>query len=229
MVQVALREQVVGMEIVGHQRKVAVVPRVHQGDELLEIFGLGPLADHDVHPQPELFPGLLPPGAFMIRADAGGDIGVEVPAGEERGVAVADAAGKGVQFIQDRIAPGKDPGVVHHLGEPQDPPFPPKGFQVCGGKRGPRGLEPGRGNAGGEQKIDIDGKTRTRLQHEPDAVIPQDVGDLVGIRHDRRRSPREDGPRQFPGASSVLSGCMWASMNPGLMNAPPASITSGES
>jgi len=195
-VEMAVTQDIVGMEVIGDEAALGQGPRVDEGQQGGEVLRLGPLADHDVHPQAELFPGLAKDSAFVIGTEPCRNIGAQVPAGEQWGMAVPGPVVKGRDLFQDGGVGEDNAGVVHHLRQPQNPRMVLEGEQVGRGERGPRCLQVGRGDAGWEHEVKIDGQPLGGVEDKTDAPCAQDVGQLVGIGDDGRCSVGQDRPGQ---------------------------------
>ena len=88
VVDVALLQQVAGVLVVAAEHAPVGVLGGQQGQQGLQIPGGGALPDHDELAPLQLGDGVGRVGALVVGVDPGGDVGVQVVAGEARGVAV---------------------------------------------------------------------------------------------------------------------------------------------
>ncbi len=94
----ALLGDVERIAVVGAEREIrrqALGDDRHQG---VQVLGDRAFADEDMHALADLFQRFVGGGAFVVGADAGGEIAVEVVAREQRRVAVDMAALEGVEL-----------------------------------------------------------------------------------------------------------------------------------
>jgi hypothetical protein len=102
-------------------RDIVRVFRADKRDEGVQILFGAALADHDVHPQAQLFPGLVQGGAFVVRGRSGQDIGVQGPAPQTRRMAVDGTATGGPELTQNGLVPSDHARNIHDLGQPEQP------------------------------------------------------------------------------------------------------------
>src|SRR5665648_664752 len=98
-----------GVQIIGSKRKIANVIFIYERKEIFEILRQRPLADHDVLTQPQFLARLFQFAALVIGVNAGCYVGVQIPAGKKRGMAVANNAAKGDQLCERLLASTYNP------------------------------------------------------------------------------------------------------------------------
>ena len=202
VVNVALFQQVVGMLVVGAEHAAVHIFVAQQGNQGLQVPGGGALADHDELAPLQLGQGVVNIGALVVRVHAGGDVGVEVVAGQTGGVTVdLLMMGLGGHDLLHHLGVAVDGAYkVHHLRQTLDPGM------VIEGVDGPviqngAGLVQGRGgHAGGEHEAHVHRQILRSLEHVFDAVGAHDVGDLVGIGDDSGGAVGQDRLGKLRGA-----------------------------
>ena len=197
VVHVALVDEVVGVPVVGADEEARGRARLDGADEVLEVARRRSFPQHDVHALGQLLEGLGHARAFVVRADAGRDVGRELAAGKPGRVAVdrlGDVAEEG-DLVEELLVLVEDAGVVHHLAQAEDPRLAEEGMHVRGVEGRPRRVEVGGGHAGGHHEVDVDGQALARGEHVAHALVAEDVGYLVGVGYDGRRAARGDDAR----------------------------------
>ena len=187
-----------GLAIVGAETEPALVLRGDQRDQGPQVPGVGGFAHEDGHPQAELLPGFLHRGAFVVRADAGGGVGVEPLAGEPGRVAVAHPVSERGELRQDGVVAVDHTREVHDLRQPQDARQRLERREVACRESGAGGLHVSGRHAGRRVHQHRERSATRVLQHESDAVQPADVGDFVRIGNDRGDPMWHDGPGELP-------------------------------
>ena len=76
-------------------------------------------------------------------------------------------------------------GVIHHLGEAEDPRVLVPRLEIPGPEDGPGFIDGGGRDARREHEEYLHRQARACLEHVTDAVVPGDVRDLVGVCDDR--------------------------------------------
>ncbi len=177
--------------------------RRDEREEVVEVLRRRSLADPDRHAAPHLLGRLVATEALVVGADAGADVGVEVEACEERGVAVdREPTGDGVLDLgADAGVAEEEAGDVHHLGEAEDVLPPVEGGEVVGTERRSGRLEVRRRDARGEHDVDLDGEVGRGGEKRLEPLGAADVRDLVRVGDDGGRAvrggvTREDGGRR---------------------------------
>ena len=87
-----------------------------EGQQVVQVVGVGRLANQDVEAASQLFGSFCHRCTFMFTADAGGDIGVKLLVTQGRCVPIAGATGKGSQFGQHILITVEHAREVHHFG-----------------------------------------------------------------------------------------------------------------
>ena len=135
----------------------------------------------------------------MIGGDAGGGISTRVFAPEARGVAVdgfAESFGRG-DLGHDLGVLLENPGPVHHLREVAKSVVREQSLDRRGIEPFARGLEVGRRDAARDAEVDRHA-SRSRLgQHELEARLAENVGDLVRIADRRDGAVADRDPGEF--------------------------------
>jgi hypothetical protein len=116
----ALLGDVERIAVVGAEREEGRQPLGQDRHQRVQVLGDGALADEDMHALADLFERLLGGRAFMIGADAGGEIAVQVIAAQERRVAIDMAVPEGVELGEAAGSLWMTPGKVHELGKADD-------------------------------------------------------------------------------------------------------------
>ena len=117
VIDVALDGDVERVAVVGAQRAEGGVHRVDERRQGGHVLGHRAVADQHLEALAKLLAGLLEAGALVAVADAAAGVGVELVAGDERGVAVDMRALKGDELVEDRLVLVEDPREIHELGE----------------------------------------------------------------------------------------------------------------
>ena len=150
------------------------------------------LADQEPDTRPQPLPPLLHRQHLVIRADAGGGVGLERVAEHARRVTVDVLRPLEPELRELVGASADDPGEVHHLGEAEHPLAAHERFEVAELERPSRRLERRRGDARGGHEEDLELEIGGDVMEPVDAVGAEDVRDLVRIRDDRGRPERQD-------------------------------------
>jgi hypothetical protein len=128
----------------------------------------------------------------VVAADAGGEVGVERPAADARGVAVDDAIREGAELGGDARIPRDDAGKVHHLGQAVHDAVAEKLLEVSGGEGGAGRRHVGGGDTTRGHGDHAKGQAAAGVDHEADAGGAGDVGDLVRVGDGGRDAARHD-------------------------------------
>ena len=175
------------MKVIGDQ-EMPVLSGERQ--EHLEVLGRAALSDHDRHALAVLLLGLLQAHAFVVGRDARCDVFVQVRPAQGRAVPVhrfSQLLGH-VDLGQHLRVPIDHGPEVHDLAQ-GDTVRPAHHFQdLVPPQDRPGGLPFRAGHAGRRGEVEAQGRPLSVLDHEPDALHPRDVGDLMGI-GDHRRGP----------------------------------------
>ena len=183
-------DHVVEMAVLGDVERVAVVgAEAHEARGVLvehlgkrmEVLRHRAFADEDGHPLPDLLAGFRRGRGLVVGADAGGEVAVERLAAKERRVAVDVAVLEGQELVEDRVLGGEHARKVHELGEADHLRMGAERQEVGGEKLGARGLEGGRGHAGGELDAKVHHRRFRRGEEVADALGAEHVGDLVRV------------------------------------------------
>ena len=156
----------------------------------MQVAGVRGLADQHPGALAALLERLLVGRRLVIRADAGGQVGVQTGCRARPGAWPSTCvAPRSVELAQlGRIA--RDDGrEVHHLGDAERVPAPQHGLEVADRERPARRLE--RGSPGTHDDAITQTSSGTSSQHveQPvDAVGAEHVGDLVRVGDDRGRA-----------------------------------------
>ncbi len=197
LVEVALAHQEVGLAIVRAERAALGSELPHQRQQRMQVAGVRGLADQHPGALATLLQGLLVGRRLVIRADSGGQVGVQRVAAHARGVAVDVRRAAQVELAQlGRIA-GDHGREVHHLGDAQGVPAPQHRLEVAHRERPSRRLERARGDARRRHHPDVERHVVADVEQPVDAVGSEHVGDLVRVRDDRGRAPCEHDAREL--------------------------------
>lgn len=147
MVQMALLVDIQGVSIIrakGNEARRILVEDIRQR---MHVLGYGPLADEDRHAFPDFLQSLGGGCGFVIGADAGGQVAVQIIAANQRRMAVDMAVLKCGQFVEDIGIGVQDAGKIHELGKTDDMGIVPERQKVVDLQLRPGRLEGGCGNA----------------------------------------------------------------------------------
>ena len=176
--------------VVGAEAEAAQGAGRHQRQERIQIARDRAFPDQDVHAFGQLFFRFGQGRAFVVAADAGGEIGVEVRARELGRVAVHDGRLERLQDGQALRVAAHDARIVHHLGQAVDHAF---GVERLQGRRvqvGAVRLQMAGGHAGRGHPLHAQGRLLAAGVHVANAGRPGYVGDFMGIGHDGRNAAR---------------------------------------
>ena len=192
-VHVTFVQQITGVSVIGTEHCSVTVRRLTKGEKRVEVFCRRALADHDPLTARELLDRFLRVGALVIGADACRDIGVKVFTAEEGCVTVDDGIVRFcvAELLQQSGVCFGDADGVHDLGESEDVVFSVIWQEIFRFQRFAAFFQRCGGHAGGEVKVDMHIQIFAQAHHIIDAVGTGDVGDLVRIRHDSRRTVRQ--------------------------------------
>ena len=155
------------------------------GREGVQVLADRAFADQHAQALLQLLHRLRRAGRLVLGADAGGDVGVEVAARQQRGVPVDVAAREGRELGEAAGVAVDDAGVVHELRQPQHARVVGERCEVGGLQPRARRLHRGRGHAARQHHADVHHRAGAGVEEIADAVEAEHVGDLVRIA-DRR-------------------------------------------
>jgi hypothetical protein len=135
VVDVPVRDQVVGVAVVGDQHAPLLRGRRDGREEVDQVAGEGPLADHHVHSQPQLLQGFRGRPALVVAHHPGGVVCSQLLARKVRSVPVNDLGVQG-ELGHDPVVGGHDARIIHHLAHPEDAPFADEPPEVDAAERG---------------------------------------------------------------------------------------------
>lgn len=122
IVDMALGKEIIGVPVVAAEHAALMVFPVEQRRQRLEIPGGSALTDHDKLAPLELPQRVVQVGALVVGVDTGGDIGIQLLAGQARGMAVdlfMMCLG-GDDLFDDLLIASDDADVIHHLRQALD-------------------------------------------------------------------------------------------------------------
>ncbi|MCY1227100.1 hypothetical protein D9M72_393600 [compost metagenome] len=193
----ALFGNVERIAVIGAERQMRRQALGDDGHQRVQILGDRAFAHQDVHALADLLHRLLSRGAFMVGADAGGEVAVQVLAGQQRRVAVDMRALKGVELGEaDRVLV-HDAGEIHELGEADDFWMVAERQKPFDWQIGARRLQMCRRHAGRELDADVHDRFERRIEEELDAFGTEHVCDLVRVADDGRDAERQDAAVEF--------------------------------
>ena len=175
------------MAVVGTQAAAAVVHFLEDGQQVDQVVGGTAFPQEHVHAAGHLLLCFCHGDTFVVIGDAGGDIGVQVPARESRCMTVDDAVLERRQLVQDLQLARDDPHIVHHFRQSPHAriQFPDRLHVGCRQNRA-RCVQIGRRYAA--RHVDVHGKGHVLrfLQEELNPRNTEDIGDFMGIREHGR-------------------------------------------
>ena len=194
IIDVAALQKIQGVFIIGGKHAPGVVLLIEQRQECPQILGGGALPYHDELAELQLFQRILAGAALVIGIDAGGDIGVEIGAGEIGCVAIDFfvVGLTGQDFADDCWIAIDDTDIVHHFRQAKNSRVV---IQVIDGliiQRAAAFIQRRGGHAAGQHKVDIHRQALGGLQHIADAIHSHDIGDLVRIGDDSGGAVADD-------------------------------------
>ena len=182
------------MPVVGDEKEASGVGGRHQRQEISQILGRAALPQHDMHSGSQLLSRLIYGGALVIRADAGSDVGRQIPPREAGRVPVHRPALRQCQLGHHLCISQEDAGIVHHLRQAQDPILLHERSEILCPQACSSRLQIGGRNAGGQHDIDIEGHIFRRVQNIAYAFGPPDIGQLMGVGHHGSGAPGNHRP-----------------------------------
>ena len=159
----------------------------------------GSLPNENSHPQPKPLFHLIQRGTLVIGTHPGGGVGLEPVTRQTGAVTIDGPTGKRVDL---RVHPGvaeNRPGHVHDLGETNHPRVPREFLEIRGIELGAGGRQVGRRHTGRRHEEHGQGQAFRRIEHPPHAVHACNIGDLVRVGNDRRRTSRNHSAGVFLG------------------------------
>ena len=183
-------DHVVEMAVLGDVQRVAIVgaqahaERGEVGQQRLQrhhVLGHRPLADQDLHPPLQLLARFLDACCLVFRADARGDIGVQVPARQQRRVAVDVPALEQRELFHRGGVAMNHAGIIHELGQTDARRVAAQPRDVGRRQLGPGGFHVGGGHAGRQLHPQVHQQPLGRALEPAHPLGPQHVGDLVRI------------------------------------------------
>ena len=183
-----LLQQHVGRHIVGTEGDLGgeVGQLFQRCDDLRQQIGVG-AAQLQGEPGPQLFQRIGSRGEFVIRADSGGQIGLQPVTTQAPGVSLNQgiALQTGVQDAGHPLAAAQHPLHVHHLGDPRHLRPLQHGGHLGAVEVGARHLETWcRGNAGRRGADDPQRQIAAGVDGIAHPRQPEHIGQLVGIPED---------------------------------------------
>ena len=197
LVDVALAHEEVGLAVVGAERAALGPELAHERQERLQVARVGGLADQHPGALAALLERLLVGRRLVVRADAGGQVGVEVAPAHARRVAVRVRRAAQRELAQLVRVAGDDGGEVHHLGHAERVAPAQHRLEVADRERAARRLEAARGHARRCHHPDVERHVVADVEQPVDAVRAEHVRDLVRIGDHRGRAVREHRPREL--------------------------------
>ena len=196
-VEVPLAHERVGLPVVRAERAVLGAVAAHELQQRAEVARVGRLAEQDPQPAPALLQRLLPGGRLVVGADARRGVGVELPAGHPRRMAV-DVRVQGDLGQHGRV-PGDHRREVHHLRDAQRPAAGEDARHLPCAERPLRRLQRAGRHAGGGHHVHAQRQVAGGVEHPVRAVRAEHVGHLVRVAHHRGRAARDDDARELGG------------------------------
>jgi hypothetical protein len=190
---VAEAKESVGLAVVGAEGGQVGAVLDHVGDQCLEVLARRALADEQPHPLLAAFVRVLEPGGLVVGLGAGGQVGVERPAGHARAVPVhAPVPRRGDAGEHLRVA-ADHAREVHDLGHSAGAVALDQLAHVAGVERRAGALERGGGHAARGVDAERERQRRGGLGQSGDAGHAEHVRDLVRVGGDGRRAVRQHG------------------------------------
>ena len=202
VVDVALFQQVVGVLVVGTEHAAVHIFAAQQRHQSLQIPRGGALADHNELAPLQLGQGVVQVGALVVGVYTGGDVGIEIIAGETRSMPVDFlVVGLGGYDLLHHLGVAVDGAYeVHHLSQALDPGMVIEGVDGPVVQNGAGLIQRCGGYAGGEHKAHIHRQILGGLKHIFNAVGAHDIGDLVGVGDDGGGTVGQNGLCKLRGA-----------------------------
>jgi hypothetical protein len=115
VVDVSLLEKVLRMTVVGDEETPGQVAARDGRQKIPQVLRYGTLADHDVHPQPELLEHLVDRRTLVVRVYTRRDVCVQVLTRESRRVPVNALVLGHRDLVQESLVLAQHARIVHHL------------------------------------------------------------------------------------------------------------------
>ena len=152
-----------------------------QRDQLVQVLRDRALADQDRHALGEFFARLLGGRRLVVGADAGGEIGVEVDAAQQRRMPVDMAGGKCLQLGEAGGVAMDHAGKVHEFGEPDHLRMVHEGHEIGGFQPRAGGLQMRRGHAARQIDPEVHPHRLRAGKKIAESLGAQDIRDLMRI------------------------------------------------
>ena len=117
----------------------------------------------------------------MIGTDAGCDVRGQVFARQGGAVSVDDGTGEGVELLEHLGIAVDHTGKVHYFCQAENPGVAPERTELVTAQHGTAGLHVSRRNTRRGHHEHAQRTVLGALEHEPNSLQAEDVGDLVGV------------------------------------------------
>ena len=189
-VDVPVLGDVLRIAVVGAERDPVRAELLHERQQRLQVARHRRLADQQPHAVAQTLASFVRRERLVVRANAGGCVGVQLLAEHARCMSVDLDAFREPKLVQLTLVGVDDTGEVHHLGEAEHSSPSKQTLEVAALQGSTRRLELRGGDAGRRHEVEVERQALAGVEQPVHPVGSEDVRELVRIEHDRCRPER---------------------------------------